>query len=49
MMADTASHNIEWVARARWIVDGKFWTSSGVTAGKPTSCTLALWCRKLIA
>ncbi|KAL1756564.1 class I glutamine amidotransferase-like protein [Schizophyllum commune] len=33
MMADTASHNIEWVARARWVVDGKFWTSSGVTAG----------------
>ncbi|KAI5895404.1 class I glutamine amidotransferase-like protein [Schizophyllum commune H4-8] len=33
MLADTASHNIDWVARARWVVDGKFWTSSGVTAG----------------
>ncbi|KAL1708480.1 class I glutamine amidotransferase-like protein [Schizophyllum commune] len=33
MVADTASRNIDWVARARWVVDGKFWTSSGVTAG----------------
>ncbi|KAI5895419.1 class I glutamine amidotransferase-like protein [Schizophyllum commune H4-8] len=33
MLADTASHSIQWVARARWVVDGKFWTSSGVTAG----------------
>ncbi|KAL1733955.1 class I glutamine amidotransferase-like protein [Schizophyllum commune] len=33
MLADTASRNIDWVARARWVVDGKFWTSSGVTAG----------------
>ena len=22
-----------WVPKARWTVDGKFWTSSGVTAG----------------
>ncbi|KAL1679430.1 class I glutamine amidotransferase-like protein [Schizophyllum commune] len=29
----TASHNIDWVAKARWVVDGKFWTSSGVSAG----------------
>ncbi|KAF7328827.1 DJ-1 protein-PfpI domain-containing protein [Mycena venus] len=25
--------DIEWVAKARWVVDGKVWTSSGVTAG----------------
>ncbi|KZP14558.1 class I glutamine amidotransferase-like protein [Athelia psychrophila] len=25
--------DIQWVAKARWVVDGKFWTSSGVTAG----------------
>ncbi|OQR87873.1 hypothetical protein ACHHYP_07956 [Achlya hypogyna] len=24
---------IQWVAHARWVVDGKYWTSSGVTAG----------------
>ncbi|KIP04522.1 hypothetical protein PHLGIDRAFT_120629 [Phlebiopsis gigantea 11061_1 CR5-6] len=24
---------VEWVAKARWVVDGKLWTSSGVTAG----------------
>ncbi|KAJ7652527.1 class I glutamine amidotransferase-like protein [Mycena polygramma] len=27
------SKNIQWVPEARWVVDGKFWTSSGVTAG----------------
>ncbi len=26
-------HQIEWVPKARWVVDGRFWTSSGVTAG----------------
>jgi len=25
--------SIEWVPRARWVVDGNIWTSSGVTAG----------------
>ncbi|KAJ7726944.1 class I glutamine amidotransferase-like protein [Mycena metata] len=25
--------DIQWVAKARWVVDGKFWTSSGVSAG----------------
>jgi len=25
--------SITWVARARWVVDGNIWTSSGVTAG----------------
>ncbi|KAL1747632.1 class I glutamine amidotransferase-like protein [Schizophyllum fasciatum] len=33
MQADTVAHHVEWVPRARWVVDGKFWTSSGVTAG----------------
>ncbi|KAB5593169.1 hypothetical protein CTheo_3399 [Ceratobasidium theobromae] len=27
------SQNINWVAKARWVVDGNIWTSSGVTAG----------------
>ncbi|CAE6478757.1 unnamed protein product [Rhizoctonia solani] len=30
----TTSPSIEWVPKARWVVDGKFWTSSGVTAGQ---------------
>ncbi|KAJ6455985.1 class I glutamine amidotransferase-like protein [Mycena vitilis] len=25
--------DIQWVPKARWVVDGKIWTSSGVTAG----------------
>ena len=25
--------NVEWVPTARWVVDGKVWTSSGVSAG----------------
>lgn len=25
--------NVDWVPRARWVVDGKVWTSSGVSAG----------------
>lgn len=24
---------VNWIARARWVVDGKLWTSSGVSAG----------------
>lgn len=24
---------VEWVPRARWVVDGNVWTSSGVSAG----------------
>ncbi|KAF8749683.1 Class I glutamine amidotransferase-like protein [Rhizoctonia solani] len=27
------SKNINWVPKARWVVDGNTWTSSGVTAG----------------
>ncbi|KAF8715258.1 Class I glutamine amidotransferase-like protein, partial [Rhizoctonia solani] len=30
----TTSPLIHWVPRARWVVDGKFWTGSGVTAGQ---------------
>ncbi|CAE6439716.1 unnamed protein product [Rhizoctonia solani] len=30
----TTSPLIQWVPRARWVVDGKFWTGSGVTAGQ---------------
>ncbi|KAL1695495.1 class I glutamine amidotransferase-like protein [Schizophyllum commune] len=29
----TTTHNIQWVPKARWVVDGKFWTASGVSAG----------------
>ena len=25
--------NVEWIAQARWVEDGKFFTSSGVSAG----------------
>lgn len=25
--------NVEWVAKARWVVDGNIWTSSGISAG----------------
>jgi putative intracellular protease/amidase len=25
--------NVEWIRRARWVHDGKYWTSSGVSAG----------------
>jgi transcriptional regulator GlxA family with amidase domain len=25
--------NVEWVAKARWVVDGNIWTSSGIAAG----------------
>ncbi|KAL2859928.1 DJ-1/PfpI family protein [Aspergillus lucknowensis] len=27
------SPNVDWVPRARWVVDGNIWTSSGVSAG----------------
>ncbi|TKX27584.1 hypothetical protein C1H76_0008 [Elsinoe australis] len=27
------SDNVKWVAKARWVVDGNVWTSSGVSAG----------------
>lgn len=28
-----ARKEVNWVARARWVVDGNIWTSSGVSAG----------------
>ncbi|TCD62795.1 hypothetical protein EIP91_006388 [Steccherinum ochraceum] len=31
--AATEGQNITWIPKARWVVDGNFWTSSGVTAG----------------
>lgn len=31
------SKTIEWVPKARWVVDGNFWTSSGVSAGSHSS------------
>ncbi|KDN37524.1 hypothetical protein RSAG8_10123, partial [Rhizoctonia solani AG-8 WAC10335] len=30
----TTSSNIQWVTKARWVVDGNIWTSSGITAGQ---------------
>ncbi|KAJ6577797.1 class I glutamine amidotransferase-like protein [Mycena capillaripes] len=33
MLEATKDHPIEWVAKARWVVDGNIWSSSGVTAG----------------
>nr|QGV12923.1 class I glutamine amidotransferase-like protein [Auricularia cornea] len=33
VVTSRSSSHIEWVHHARWVVDGKFWTSSGVTAG----------------
>ncbi|KAF8308569.1 class I glutamine amidotransferase-like protein, partial [Clavulina sp. PMI_390] len=30
---ESHSSKVEWVRDARWVVDGKFWTSSGVEAG----------------
>jgi putative intracellular protease/amidase len=32
---------VEWVARARWVQDGKFFTSSGVSAGMDMSLAVA--------
>ena len=29
----TNGTNVNWVEKARWVVDGKFYTSSGVSAG----------------
>ena len=31
--ATSQSHEVHWIAKARWVVDGKFYTSSGVSAG----------------
>ncbi len=29
----SVSHEVDWIPRARWVTDGKFYTSSGVSAG----------------
>jgi len=29
----TADRKIDWVPKARWVVDGGFWSASGVSAG----------------
>ncbi|KAI0192779.1 ThiJ/PfpI family protein [Astrocystis sublimbata] len=31
--ATSQGPNVHWVRQARWVVDGNFWTSSGVSAG----------------
>ncbi|KAF2205940.1 DJ-1/PfpI protein [Delitschia confertaspora ATCC 74209] len=31
--AKSQGPNVNWVAKARWVVDGNIWTSSGITAG----------------
>ncbi|THH26711.1 hypothetical protein EUX98_g7478 [Antrodiella citrinella] len=33
----TKDLGIDWVAKARWTVDGNYWTSSGITAGEETT------------
>ena len=37
---ETRELGITWVPKARWVVDGKIWTSSGVTAGKSMPHTI---------
>lgn len=29
---------VEWVTKARWVVDGKFWSAAGVSAGMDMIC-----------
>ena len=38
--ASSQGPNVEWVKKARWVEDGKFWTSSGVSAGIDMSLAL---------
>ncbi|CUA74817.1 hypothetical protein RSOLAG22IIIB_11514 [Rhizoctonia solani] len=33
LFTNETSENINWIAKARWVVDGNIWTSSGVSAG----------------
>jgi transcriptional regulator GlxA family with amidase domain len=35
--ASSQGPNVEWIKRARWVHDGKFWTSAGVSAGMDMS------------
>ncbi|EJD37267.1 transcriptional regulator [Auricularia subglabra TFB-10046 SS5] len=39
------SQSIQWVPKARWIVDGRIWTASGVTAGIDMACA---WLEHLV-
>ncbi|KAI0081454.1 class I glutamine amidotransferase-like protein [Panus rudis PR-1116 ss-1] len=32
-----ATSNVQWDPKARWVVDGKYWTAAGVTAGIDTA------------
>ena len=41
--AETRDLGIHWVKKARWVVDGKIWTSSGVTAGGLCCSTFDVW------
>ncbi|KAJ1305496.1 hypothetical protein OPQ81_000503 [Rhizoctonia solani] len=34
VLTGTTSSTVEWVAKARWVTDGKIWTSAGVTAAQ---------------
>lgn len=36
--------NIEWVHKARWVVDGNVWTSSGVASGKHWVLSIIISC-----
>lgn len=38
VVGEVGSDKIEWVPTARWVVDGKIWSSSGVSAGKINRC-----------
>lgn len=29
----SCNKNVHWISKARWVVDGKFYTSSGISAG----------------
>ena len=39
-LATQQSENVEWVEQARWVEDGKFYTSSGVSAGMDMSLAI---------
>ena len=36
-MATQEGNQVEWVSKARWVKDGSFYTSSGVSAGMDMS------------
>ena len=36
----THGPGVDWQPRARWVVDGKYWTSSGVSAGMDMALAL---------